>query len=359
MEVFCAQPDTPHDVCMREIERCTHFVGIYAHRYGSIPDGEESSLIELEFNRAEQKNLPIFAFLLDSSYEWPEEFIENEPGRTKLQEFKSRIDSTVTRETFTTQDNLAMKAATSIIRYLNTDVEEIQTTRTEDEESLVEFETGSISDQQIAEVNRFLMRILGKYTKQPILERMKARFGGYRAKRDFFVEKFYEKFIRSFLEACTINLDSDSLQISRRRLDVLAARAFGILALMAINRDSRNIESIKIELEMDKSRIMSGWPRGNEFQKDMFFEWLREFTNIEMKHYDEDLYDLMWESDYSSQIQWLRDNQIDINQGLQRMNELANLFLEMLQKRQEILSNESESLSNLWILVLELFYRGW
>jgi hypothetical protein len=118
MEIFGARPVEPSDACLSEIGDCDLFVGIYAHRYGYIPDGSMVSITEAEFRHARKLNKPIFCFVVEVNYPWPPEMIENEPGRTMLTALKAEISSSIVRDTFTTPDNLAYKIATSVSRYL-------------------------------------------------------------------------------------------------------------------------------------------------------------------------------------------------------------------------------------------------
>ncbi len=120
MEVFGARPIEPSGVCLSEIEECDLFVGVYAHRYGYVPDGSQVSITEAEFDHAQIKNKPVFCFLVDEDHPWPPKMIENEPGRSKLRNFKEKIGSEVVRDTFTTPEDLAYKIATSLGRYLST-----------------------------------------------------------------------------------------------------------------------------------------------------------------------------------------------------------------------------------------------
>jgi hypothetical protein len=118
MEIFGARPVEPSDACLSEIEDCDLFVGIYAHRYGYIPDGSMVSITEAEFRHARELNKPIFGFVVEANHPWPPEMIESEPGRTKLIALKAEISSSLVRDTFTTPENLAYKIATSVGRYL-------------------------------------------------------------------------------------------------------------------------------------------------------------------------------------------------------------------------------------------------
>ena len=65
MEVFGARPDEPLSACVDEVSQSDLFVGIYALRYGFIPEGSDISITEIEYVRAKQLGKPIYCFLLD------------------------------------------------------------------------------------------------------------------------------------------------------------------------------------------------------------------------------------------------------------------------------------------------------
>ena len=44
MEVFGARTGEPTKACVKEVEECDLFVGIYAYRYGYVPKGSEFSI---------------------------------------------------------------------------------------------------------------------------------------------------------------------------------------------------------------------------------------------------------------------------------------------------------------------------
>ena len=118
MEVFGARPEEPNEACLREIDQCDLFVGIYAHRYGYVPEGSEISITESEFLDAKDKAKPIFCFLFDDVYPWSPRMIEAEPGRTRLSRFKDALQRQRVRDTFSTPQDLAVKVATSVGRYI-------------------------------------------------------------------------------------------------------------------------------------------------------------------------------------------------------------------------------------------------
>jgi hypothetical protein len=121
METFGARPEDATRACLEEVEASELFVGIYAHRYGYVPTGTATSVTEAEFDHAHKNRRPTFCFLVDETYPWPEDLVEQDPGRSSLQNFKARIESLVVRDVFTTPDVLGSRVASSIGRYLIAD----------------------------------------------------------------------------------------------------------------------------------------------------------------------------------------------------------------------------------------------
>src|SRR5207248_10559404 len=70
MEVFGARPGLATEACFEEIESSDAFVGIYAHRYGYVPQLSSTSITEQEFDFALEKRKPVFCFLVDEGYPW-------------------------------------------------------------------------------------------------------------------------------------------------------------------------------------------------------------------------------------------------------------------------------------------------
>src|SRR5271169_56365 len=71
MEHFGARDERPVDECLRLVrEESDLFVGIYAHRYGYVPDGAEFSISEMEYKAASDVPLPRFIYLIDENQLW-------------------------------------------------------------------------------------------------------------------------------------------------------------------------------------------------------------------------------------------------------------------------------------------------
>lgn len=117
MEDFMAQPADPTTACLKEVEEADLFVGIYAWRYGNKPSASSISITEMEYDHAVKLGKPMFCFLVDEDYDWPDEFTEGGEGGRKLTQFKRKIDKNLTRTTFTSPEELTTKVLASLNRY--------------------------------------------------------------------------------------------------------------------------------------------------------------------------------------------------------------------------------------------------
>jgi hypothetical protein len=118
MQYFDAMPLDAVEGSKQQLEQADVYVGIFAHRYGYIPDGFEKSVTEIEFDYAGELNIPRLCFLVDPEYEyaWPVESIDRE-NSDKLEIFKERINKTLIRASFTTVDNFAVKLMHSLVQW--------------------------------------------------------------------------------------------------------------------------------------------------------------------------------------------------------------------------------------------------
>lgn len=156
MEVFGARPEEPLKACLNEVENCDIFIGIYAHRYGYIPEGSQASITEQELHHANKHHKPIFCFILEDNFPWPPNFVEEEPGKSKLKEFKKFLSQTIVWEKFNTPDNLAYKVASSVGRHIG--IKALSTQKGNDKPL-------SISFSYKRKVNTIKCRMCNKITK--------------------------------------------------------------------------------------------------------------------------------------------------------------------------------------------------
>lgn len=93
METFPASSDDPFTYIQPIISQSDYFVLIIGSRYGTVPDGEEISFTEKEFDFAVEQKIPILAFIAkDEIRNNPKVDIDHEK-LSKLDRFISRASS--------------------------------------------------------------------------------------------------------------------------------------------------------------------------------------------------------------------------------------------------------------------------
>src|SRR5262249_33374502 len=119
MDVLGAGSREPLDACLKEVEESDLFIGIYALRYGFVPEGADISITEREYVHARKLGKPIYCFVLDEENQgWLTKWIEGEPGKTKLEDFKKQIQKLHVCDYFTTPDDLRAKVANALSNFV-------------------------------------------------------------------------------------------------------------------------------------------------------------------------------------------------------------------------------------------------
>lgn len=108
MEHMGARDERPQDECLRMIaEESNYFVGIYAHRYGYIPDDSDVSITEAEYHAAGDSELKRLIYVVDQETPWIPEYIDSGEQADKLAQFKGLLRNRHVWKAFTSPDNLA------------------------------------------------------------------------------------------------------------------------------------------------------------------------------------------------------------------------------------------------------------
>ncbi len=117
MELFMAQPEEPKIACANEIQECDIFVGIYAHRYGWVPQGSDKSITRLEYELALELRKDCLCFVVNEELAWKPKFMEKEnPG--KLREFLALVKNDKTVVSFKSPKDFESKLASSLGKLL-------------------------------------------------------------------------------------------------------------------------------------------------------------------------------------------------------------------------------------------------
>lgn len=121
MEHLTASHRPTVEVCQKLARECTIYVGIIAHRYGSIPDGHEHSHTELEYDAAEQARRPRLMFVIDRDLPVkPDQDFDQGSDRYRKQEaleaFRERFARAQLPTTFK-DDTLGMKVLHALLSW--------------------------------------------------------------------------------------------------------------------------------------------------------------------------------------------------------------------------------------------------
>jgi len=100
MEYVGAKNEEPAELSLELVEKCDLFIGIYAWRYGTIPDDSEFSITEQEYRHAIKLGIPCLCYFVDEKQPWLIEFHETGTAADKLKRFKSSMAKEHVRATF-------------------------------------------------------------------------------------------------------------------------------------------------------------------------------------------------------------------------------------------------------------------
>lgn len=89
------------------IDQSDAFIGIYAHRYGSLPRGEHKSFVEQEYDYAFQTGKAIACYIIDPAAAWPDEHREDDfIKQTRLDNFRNRLRQEQNAATFSGMEDI-------------------------------------------------------------------------------------------------------------------------------------------------------------------------------------------------------------------------------------------------------------
>lgn len=108
MEHLGARDERPQEECLRIVkEEAKYFIGIYAHRYGFIPEGCQISITEAEYEAAGDANLKRLIYIVDPTMPWVPDDIDSGESAEHLLRFKDLLRKRHIWKKFTSPDNLA------------------------------------------------------------------------------------------------------------------------------------------------------------------------------------------------------------------------------------------------------------
>ena len=91
MEHLTALDKDAVETSLEMVDRADVYIGVFAHRYGYVPDGADKSITEMEYDRAVERKTPRLIFFIDEGQPVLPKDIDTGPNAAKLHALKERI----------------------------------------------------------------------------------------------------------------------------------------------------------------------------------------------------------------------------------------------------------------------------
>lgn len=114
MEYYGATDERPLDKCLQDVASCDVYVGIFAWRYGFIPDNQAKSITELEYQQATATGKPRLIFLSDDKAGWPPVNLIEFPAHAKMKALRDELATTHVVSFFSSIDSLKAVVAQAV-----------------------------------------------------------------------------------------------------------------------------------------------------------------------------------------------------------------------------------------------------
>jgi hypothetical protein len=125
MEDYVAADQRPFAKCLADVAACQLYVGIFAHRYGYIPDQDNPqgrSITELEYRHAQEEGKPCLVFLLDDAAPWQLGWVDAVTGDgdrgARIRALREELRRERLVSFFSTADELARKVNAAVTNQL-------------------------------------------------------------------------------------------------------------------------------------------------------------------------------------------------------------------------------------------------
>jgi tetratricopeptide (TPR) repeat protein len=125
MEDYVAADQRPLERCLADVAACDLYVGIFAHRYGYVPEHDNPkgrSITELEYRHAQAEDKPRLVFLLDPAAPWPptwsDAFTGDGEGGGRIRALREELGRDRLASFFATSDQLAHEVSVAVTNQL-------------------------------------------------------------------------------------------------------------------------------------------------------------------------------------------------------------------------------------------------
>jgi HEAT repeat protein/GTPase SAR1 family protein len=118
MEYYVAEDQRPLEKCLKDVDACDLYVGVFAWRYGSVPEENnpsQLSITELEYREAVKAGKTCLVFLLDNEAAWPTKFVDRDRGR--IERLRDELKEEHVCDYFSSADSLGRVVAEAIYKW--------------------------------------------------------------------------------------------------------------------------------------------------------------------------------------------------------------------------------------------------
>jgi hypothetical protein len=107
MEYYVAGHERPVERCLADVSECDLYVGLFAWRYGYVPDKENPerlSITEMEYRQARRLGKPCLIFLLSEDAPWPRKFMDKDA--TQIERLRAELNAEHMTGAFTSPEDV-------------------------------------------------------------------------------------------------------------------------------------------------------------------------------------------------------------------------------------------------------------
>jgi tetratricopeptide (TPR) repeat protein len=122
MEHLPTNSDDAIKASLKMVEEADLYIGIFAYRYGYIPEGHKVSITEMEYNHAVKRGIPRLIFIMHDDHPIKGADVEKGSGAIKIEELKERIRKAQVVNTFKSPAELAGLVINSLSLYRESDL---------------------------------------------------------------------------------------------------------------------------------------------------------------------------------------------------------------------------------------------
>jgi serine/threonine-protein kinase len=102
------------DKCLQDVRGSDAYVGIFAWRYGFIPEGYDKSITHLEYEAAQKAGIPCLLFILDDNAPWPVKYVTTGEERNKIDNLRDKLKNQRIVSFFKNADELSGLVSASV-----------------------------------------------------------------------------------------------------------------------------------------------------------------------------------------------------------------------------------------------------